>query len=148
MGKTGKHPSRYVQCSAFFSLGLFFLSVKEQTPSVCFISSSCLPSCSRSHRSLSPAPSPGLVQLVSFHLKHIALNLSFSLERGAGGSGGEEDGNWRCFKRLHYIMPVYEKVIDFEMKGEAWGLGCGIKIHCCRELIKKKSACICCSYYL
>lgn len=52
--------------------------------------------------------------------------------------GEEEDGNWRCFKRLHYIMPVYEKVIDFETKGEAWGLGCGIKIHCCQELIKKE----------
>jgi hypothetical protein len=35
-------------------------------------------------------------------------------------------------------MPVYEKVIDFETKGEAWGLGCGIKIHCCQELIKKE----------
>lgn len=33
-------------------------------------------------------------------------------------------------------MPVYEKVIDFEMKGEVRGLGCGIKIHCCQELIK------------
>lgn len=50
--------------------------------------------------------------------------------------GEEESGNWRCFKRLHYIMPVYEKVIDFEMKGEVRGLGCGIKIHCCQELIK------------
>lgn len=44
-------------------------------------------------------------------------------------------------------MPVYEKVIDFEMKGEVWGLGCGIKIHGYQELIKK-SVYICCSYYL
>lgn len=50
--------------------------------------------------------------------------------------GEEGNGNWRCFKRLHYIMPVYEKVIDFEMKGEVCSLGCGIKIHGYQELIK------------
>lgn len=40
--------------------------------------SPCFPSCS--HHSLSPAPSTGLVCLVSFSLKQIAFNLYFSLE--------------------------------------------------------------------
>lgn len=92
----------FAHCSSLGDSLFFFFNVKDQTPSMCFISPSCLPSCS--HCSLSPAPSPGLVQLVSFHLKQIAPNLYFSLEHEAGGGGG--GGAWKLevfqTSALHY----------------------------------------------
>lgn len=106
-GNTGKSlkniPPAISLLSVLLSVTLFFFFyLKDQTPSVCFISPSCLPSCSPC--SLSPAPSPGLVQLVSFRLKQIAPNLYFSLEHKAGGSGGGGEWKLEVFQTsaLHY----------------------------------------------
>lgn len=101
---------------------LFFFYVKDQTPSVCFISPSCLPSCS--HCSLSPAPSPGLVQLVSFRLKQIAPNLYFSLEHKAGGGGGGGEWKLEVFQTsaLHYAS-IWK---SHRLWNERWSVGLGM----------------------